>query len=65
MTQAPIRTSVQGAVVFTDLVGFTEYTAIQGDDAAVALLPTQEEIVQRKLPDGARIVKELGDGLML
>lgn len=65
MTQAPVRTSVQGAVVFTDLVGFTEYTAIQGDAAAVDLLSTQEEIVQRRLPDGARIVKELGDGLML
>ena len=65
MTQAPVRMSVQGAVVFTDLMGFTEYTAIQGDDAAVDLLSTQEEIVRRRLPDGARIVKELGDGLML
>ena len=65
MTQAPARTAVQGAVVFTDLVGFTEYTAIQGDDAAIELLSTQEEIVQRRLPDGARVVKELGDGLML
>jgi adenylate cyclase len=57
--------SVTGAVVFTDLVGFTEYTAASGDDAAVQLLAWQDDIVTRLLPSDARIVKELGDGLML
>ncbi len=57
--------AVTGAVVFTDLVGFTEFTALSGDDEALRLLGAQERIVRRLLPDGARIVKELGDGLML
>lgn len=54
-----------GTAVFTDIVGFTEFTAVQGDSAAVALLARQEVIVSRSLPAGARVVKELGDGLLL
>ncbi len=54
-----------GAVVFTDLVGFTEFTATAGDAEALRLLAVQEAIVRQLLPDRARIVKELGDGLML
>ncbi|MEO9254099.1 MAG: adenylate/guanylate cyclase domain-containing protein [Tepidiformaceae bacterium] len=56
---------VVGAVVFTDIVGFTEYTAIEGDVRALELLTLQERLVQEALPEGARLVKELGDGLML
>lgn len=58
-------TTVEGAVVFTDIVSFTEFTAVEGDEAANALLTTQEEIVSELLPASARLVKELGDGLML
>ncbi len=61
----PIPAAVEGAVVFTDIVGFTEFTAVQGDAAANALLSVQETIVDQELPNGARVVKELGDGLML
>ena len=57
--------AVEGAVVFTDIVGFTEFTAVQGDGAAADLLTRQEELVTTALPEKARIVKELGDGLML
>ena len=57
--------AIEGAVVFTDIVGFTEFTAVQGDGAANALLSAQETIVDQELPSGARVVKELGDGLML
>ena len=56
---------VSGAVLFTDLVGFTEFTALQGDAGAVELLARQEEIVDAVLPEGSRVVKELGDGLLL
>jgi adenylate cyclase len=56
---------ISGAVLFTDLVGFTEFTALQGDEASIELLSRQDDIVQAALPDGARIVKELGDGLLL
>jgi len=54
-----------GAVVFTDIVDFTRYNAERGDDAAVALLEQQSALVRALLPDCARVVKELGDGLML
>ena len=54
-----------GAIAFTDIVGFTEFTAVQGDTEAIALLDRQEQLVRAALPSGARIVKELGDGLLL
>jgi adenylate cyclase len=52
-------------VVFTDIVGFTEFTALRGDEEALTLLSTQERLVRETLPPDARIVKELGDGLLL
>jgi adenylate cyclase len=55
----------EGAIAFTDLVGFTEYTATRGDREALAVLGAQEGIVRAALPEGARVVKELGDGLLL
>ena len=55
----------EGAVVFTDIVGFTEFTAEHGDGEALALLNRQEKVVRDALPDDARVVKDLGDGLML
>ncbi|MCI0890327.1 MAG: hypothetical protein J4O04_05920, partial [Chloroflexi bacterium] len=57
--------STEGTVVFTDIVGFTEFTALRGDDEAIALLSKQERLVRSVLPPKARIVKELGDGLLL
>lgn len=63
LAEAPA--TITGAVVFTDIVGFTEFTAVQGDAAANELLTAQERIVNDELPDDARVVKELGDGLML
>ena len=54
-----------GAVAFTDICGFTEFTAVQGDEDALRLLTAQEEVVRARLPAGARVVKELGDGLLL
>ena len=54
-----------GAIVFTDIVGFTELTAIHGDDAALRLLARQDDLVQRELPSTGRVVKEIGDGLLL
>ncbi|MFQ5382045.1 MAG: adenylate/guanylate cyclase domain-containing protein [Dehalococcoidia bacterium] len=66
MTAAPAAAgSITGAAVFTDLVGFTEFTALEGDDRAFELLATQERLVRARLTPGARIVKELGDGLFL
>ena len=52
-------------IMFTDLVGYTEHIALHGDEVALTLLATQDRIVRDTLPEGSRIVKELGDGLML
>ncbi len=56
-----------GAVLFSDLVGFTEFNDHAGDRAALQVLEAQTEMAETVVStrDGARIVKELGDGLML
>jgi len=53
------------AIAFTDIVGFTEFTSAHGDGAAMEILDIQDQIVRDVLPDNARLVKELGDGLMI
>ena len=58
-------TTLTGTIVFTDIVGFTQLTDEHGDDLAMTLLEHQEELVRRALPENARVVKELGDGLLL
>jgi adenylate cyclase len=54
-----------GAIVFTDIVGFTQLTDEHGDDLALSLLERQEKMVRDALPECSRVVKELGDGLLL
>lgn len=54
------------AVVFTDLEGFTHFTATVGDEEAAALLAAHHRAVGPLVRSrGGRIVKRLGDGLML
>ena len=43
-----------GAVAFTDICGFTEFTAVRGDRDALRLLGTQERLVRGCLPSDAR-----------
>ncbi len=54
------------AIAFTDIEGFTRFTALHGDDAALALLADHHRatgpIVRSR---GGKVVKRLGDGLML
>ena len=61
----PERAARSGAILFTDLVGFTAYTDLHGDSAAVDVLDRQSRLVVGAIGDAGRIVKELGDGLML
>lgn len=63
-TRAP---ATIGAILFTDLVGFTEYTGAVGDAAALSVLDSQTAIVDAVLIGcrDARVVKEIGDGLMI
>jgi adenylate cyclase len=65
MSPATAVDTQQGTIVFTDLSGFTEYTALEGDDAAIKLLDLQEKIVVTHMAGNGRIVKNLGDGMML
>jgi adenylate cyclase len=67
MNAAVASTSTRtGTVLFTDLVGFTEFTDARGDAAAVEVLDQQSTIAREVLATGSgHIVKELGDGLML
>ena len=53
-------------IVFIDVVGFTAYTAENGDDAAVALVKRLEQSVASicNLHEG-EVVKHLGDGFLL
>lgn len=54
------------AIVFTDLEGFTRFTAREGDDAALALLAEHHKIIGPIVRGrGGKVVKRLGDGLML
>lgn len=53
-------------VMFTDLEGFTRYTSDFGDEAAIELLDTHLRAVSPVVRSrGGRIVKHLGDGLMI
>lgn len=53
-------------VVFTDLEGFSGFTAAEGDDAAASLISSHNRWVGPVVRSrGGGIVKRLGDGLML
>ncbi len=57
---------VELAVMFTDLEGFTRYTAAHGDDAAASLIAEHQRVVGPVVRSrGGHIVKRMGDGLML
>ncbi|MFN8023240.1 MAG: adenylate/guanylate cyclase domain-containing protein [Acidimicrobiales bacterium] len=57
--------SPTGAIVFSDIVGFTELTEAHGDDAALELVDRHGELARQVMRPGSRVVKELGDGLLL
>lgn len=64
--QSGVERPVPMAIVFTDLEGFTTYTERQGDDAAHGLLQRHALAVGPVVRGrGGRIVKRLGDGLLL
>jgi adenylate cyclase len=53
-------------IAFTDLEGFTTYTARKGDEAASHLLAEQQRVVGPIVRSrGGRVVKHLGDGLLV
>jgi adenylate cyclase len=53
------------AIVFTDLVEFSEWALEAGDDAAVKLLRDVSEAIEPPVESrGGEVVKRLGDGMM-
>ncbi len=68
MTVAPDSVDLRtGSILFTDLVGFTDYTDAVGDVEALKVLEHQTGMVDTVMSDhgAGRVVKELGDGLMI
>jgi adenylate cyclase len=63
-TETAVRT-VEGAIAFTDLSGFTEFTALRGDEAALELLSRYERTLRQQIGRRGRVVKALGDGFMI
>jgi len=54
------------SIVFTDLEGFTRFTSSEGDDAALSLLAEHHRVIGPIVRSrGGKVVKRLGDGLML
>ena len=67
MNIADARAASVGAILFTDLVGFTEFNDAVGDARAYEVLDLQATLASQVVSAhaGARVVKELGDGLMI
>jgi adenylate cyclase len=53
------------AIAFADLAGYTRLTEEQGDEEAVAAVEGFVEAVEHTLPEGARIIKTIGDEVMV
>lgn len=53
------------AIAFADLAGFTRLTEEQGDEEAVDAVERFVDAVEASLPDDARILKTIGDEVMV
>lgn len=64
--RVPARPERPAAVAFVDLSGFTTHTVEAGDEAALSAADRLREIAERRVgPVGGRVVKVLGDGVLL
>ena len=53
------------AIAFADLAGYTRLTEEQGDEEAVGAVERFIANVEHTLPEDARIIKTIGDGVMI
>ena len=53
------------AIAFADLAGYTRMTEERGDEEAVEAVERFVEAVEHTLPDNARIIKTIGDEVMV
>jgi adenylate cyclase len=56
---------VRVGIAFADLAGYTRLTEEQGDEEAVGAVERFMEAVEATLPDDARIIKTIGDEVMV
>lgn len=63
--RARVEEGEQIAIMFSDIRGFTSYTARQGDRAAYCLSQLHEALLKERIEDrGGIVVKTMGDGIM-
>jgi adenylate cyclase len=71
LREAPVEMETTGSaigeltVLFIDLVRFTALTEVHGDIAGADAASALVEVVADHLGDGARLVKTLGDGVLI
>jgi adenylate cyclase len=53
------------AICFADLVGFVQFTEEEGEEEALDLVERFVDAVEESLPSDARVVKNIGDGVMV
>ena len=63
--QAPRPGRLRIAIAFADLAGYTRLTEEEGDERAVSAVERFVEEVERTLPIDARVLKTLGDEVMV
>jgi adenylate cyclase len=56
---------VRAAIAFADLAGYTRLTEEAGEEEAVDIIERFVEAVQDTLPDDARVIKTIGDEVMI
>ena len=56
---------VRVAIAFADLTGYTQLTEQQGDERAAVIVERFADLVKLTLPDAARVVKTIGDEVMV
>lgn len=56
---------IRVAIAFADLAGYTRLTEEEGDEQAVNAVERFVEEVERTLPQGARVIKTIGDEVMI
>jgi adenylate cyclase len=56
---------VNVTVAFADLAGYTRYTEEEGEEEALSFVERFIDAVSETLPDGTRVVKTIGDEVMI
>ena len=56
---------VRVAIAFADLAGYTRFTEEEGEEEALSSVERFVEAVTDTLPDDARVVKTIGDEVMV